>query len=112
MVKPLLDNIASILTFCEFIKQATITYDEKKALLIKAQRNIDFKTIIQKLKKCEILKLEDNINYSNQVKFILKYNFDSEAYTIVAPCKLFEDKKEIVITTAYPDRRYFYLLSK
>jgi len=82
-------------------------YDEKKYKLLKqSPRNIDLKEVVEILKIFRICDIKINKNYENQYIVLIKYN----NYPVLVPIKIFKNKKEIVIKTAFQNRQFKNLI--
>ena len=97
-------------TIGKLIENFKIIYDPSKYKILLQNRNIDLKKIVNFIRQRRYIKAIENKNYPYQINFIINYDFGQWPYTIVVPCKILPQKNEIVITTAYPSRKYLYLL--
>lgn len=80
-----------------------IDFDEKKNLLLKETRGINFEDIIKAIEKGKIL---DDINHFNKVKYpnqrILIVEINKVAYAVPY---VFDNKKKVIfLKTVYPNR--------
>jgi len=82
-------------------------YDEEKYKFLKQPpRNIDLKEVIKMIKNFKVCDVKTNKNYENQHLVLIKYN----NYPVLVPIKIFEDKKEVVIKTAFQSRQFKHLI--
>jgi hypothetical protein len=64
------------------------------------------------LKSLNFCKIQPNPNYPGQYRILMKYKFQEIGeYPLIVVIKPFEDKNEIVVKTAYPDRKLKDLIS-
>jgi hypothetical protein len=78
-----------------------ITYDYKKALILKLERNIDIDEIIELITNKKYLDILEHPKRDNQQIFILSY----KDYIHVVPF-IVDKNEDIVIKTVFPSRNF------
>ncbi len=95
------------MNFKEIFTTYKYIYDkEKYKKLLQPPRKINLKEVIKMLKELKICSIKTNKNYENQHLVLINYN----NYPVIVAIKIFKDKKEIVIKTAFQSRQFKNLI--
>ncbi len=92
------------MNFYDIFTSYNYIYDKEKAEKLLKERQIDIKVLLEKLKNYDICSIAPNPNYENQFYVVIKYKFKTY-YPVVIAIKIIKNKKELIIKTAFPNRK-------